>query len=342
MYHQQNIPIYYTYLQLEESQFFKYIEEHADTIKKSYEQKNNCDWDCQLIRNVIFGILEPEIYALSKGTNANEIVQLFIEKTPDKSVNVFNKIKGHIKELSLNNHGTYVVQILIKNIQEEYIPLISEELKKHTLELIESKNGYRVLQNLIPRQSKEENTRIYEDIKGNLIFFAKNKYGCYVVQEIIKKCNEQSYNQIVKKIWDNLDDFITDEFGNYVITIILGNKNIKDIINLDKLYPLIKGHIFDYSMSKNISRIIEKALELGNELQRKNIINEILELDKVKKDCLTTLSKDKYGNHIVQLLLKFSDNISRGNMIETILSDPNAGRGNGSFVLYYIKKIQNE
>ena len=233
------------------------------------------------------------------------------------------------------------MQLLIENIQEEYIPQISEELKGHTLELINNKNGYRVLQRLIPRQRKEENDRIYEDLKKNFVYFAKDKYGSFVVQEIVKKCSESNYSEIVQKIWENLEDFISDEFGNYIITLILKDKKIKDKINLDKLYPLIKGHIFDFSMIKNTSRIIEKALELGNEIQRKNIINEILELDKVKKDCLTTLSKNKYGNYIVQLLLKFSDNISRENMIQKILSDPNAGKGNGSFVLYYIKKIKN-
>lgn len=335
MNYQPNAPIYYLSFQLEESEFFLYIEKHAINIKETYKKY-------EYVRNIIFENLEPEIYTLSKGQNANEIVQSFIINTPDKSINVFKQIKGHINELSKNNHGTYVVQLLIENIQEEYIPQISEELKGHTHELINNKNGYRVLQRLIPRQSKEENDRIYEDLKENLVYFAKDKYGSFVVQEIVKKCSESNYSEIVQKIWENLEDFISDEFGNYIITLILKDKKIKDKINLDKLYPLIKGHIFDFSMSKNTSRIIEKALELGNEIQRKNIINEILELDKVKKDCLTTLSKNKYGNYIVQLLLKFSDNISRENMIQKILSDPNAGKGNGSFVLYYIKKIKNE
>ena len=335
MYYQQNFPIFFSTLKLEESEFFKYIENQADFIAKTYEHYG-------FIRNIIFDNLEPEIYTLSKKVKGNTIVQSFIEKTPNKSINVFNKIKDHIYELSMDDHGTYVVQKLIKNIQEEYIPHISKELKGHTLELINSKNGYRVLQNLIPRQREEDNDRIYEEIKENLIYFSKDKHSCFVVQEILQKCNEVTYRKIVQEIWENLNDFINNIFGNYIITLILEDKNIKNIIDLDKLYPLIKGHIFDFSLSKNASRIIESALELGNEIQRKNIINEILELDKVKKDCLTTLAKDPHGNYIVQLLLRFSDNITREYIIKIILSDPNAENGNGPFVLEYINKIKHE
>jgi hypothetical protein len=189
MNYQRNAPIYYLSFQLEESEFFLYIKKHASNIKETYKKY-------EYVRDVIFENLEPEIYTLSKKQNANEIVQSFIINTPDKSINVFKQIKGHINELSKNNHGTYVVQLLIENIQEEYIPQISEELKGHTHELINNKNGYRVLQRLIPRQSKEENDRIYEDLKKNFVYFAKDKYGSFVVQEIVKNV----VNQIIVKL----------------------------------------------------------------------------------------------------------------------------------------------
>ena len=59
MNYQRNPPIYYLSFQLEESEFFLYIEKHASNIKETYEKY-------EYVRNAIFENLEPEIYTLQK------------------------------------------------------------------------------------------------------------------------------------------------------------------------------------------------------------------------------------------------------------------------------------
>ena len=231
--------------------------------------------------------------------------------------------------------------MIIEKIQENYLIDISKELEGHYIELIKDKNGNRVIQNLIRKQSKKENDKIYEEIKNDLIEISINKYGCHVIQELLNNCNEITYYKIFQKIFENINSLMKDKSGNYLIQYFLDDKSIKNVKNLDIIYQSIKGHIFDFSLNKYLVYIVEKVLELGNENYKKKIINEILELDKIKKDVLILLTKDQYGNHVMQLLLKFSDMKTKKTIIEKILSDQGVKNKEGysSYVLDYIEEL---
>ena len=56
-------------------------------------------------------------------------------------------------------------------------------------------------------------------------------------------------------------------------------------------------------------------------MNKKNIINEILSLDYEKKDCIFTLTKDKFGNNVLQNMFKYSNDKTEKNIIERILSN---------------------
>ena len=194
---------------------------------------------------------------------------------------------------------------------------------------------------MIKRQRKEENDKIYEEIKNDLIFLSKNIYGCRVIQELLNNCNEINYYKIFQEIFENINELIEDKSGNYLIQFFLDDKTIKNIKNLEIVYQAIKGHIYDFSLNKHSVYIIEKVLELGNELYKKSIIKELLELDNVKKDCLTALTKDQYGNHVVKMILKFSDMDTRKIIIEKILSDKDIKNKEGysSYIIDYIEEL---
>ena len=322
---------------IENASIFAVNEEGSKAIQKIYN-------DYPIDRDAIFNKIFPDILNLSKTEKGNYVIQKIIEcdpGNPDKRIMILNKIKGHIKKLSIDDHGTYIIQKLIENIQEEYLNEISKELEGHYYELIIDKNGNRVVQNLIKRQCKEENDKIYEEIKNDLIFLSKNIYGCRVIQELLNNCNEINYYKIFQEIFENINELIEDKSGNYLIQFFLDDKTIKNIKNLEIIYQAIKGHIYDFSLNKHSVYIIEKVLELGNELYKKSIINELLELDNIKKDCLTTLTKDQYGNHIVKMILKFSDMDTKKIIIEKILSDNDIKnkKSYSSYVIDYVEEL---
>ena len=322
---------------IENASIFAVNEEGSKIIQKIYN-------DYPIDRDAIFNKIFPNILNLSITEKGNYVIQKIIEcdpGNPDKRIMILNKIQGHIKKLSLDNHGTYIIQKLIENIQEEYLNEISKELKGNYIELIIDKNGNRVVQNLIKRQKKEDNDKIYEEIKNDLVVLSKNKYGCHVIQELLNNCSEINYYKIFQEIFENINDLIDDKSGNYLIQFFLDDKTIKNIKNLEIIYQAIKGHIYDFSLNKHSVYIIEKVFELGNELYKENIIKEILELDKVKNDCLTNLTKDQYGNHVVQMILKFSDMNTKKIIIKKILSDSDIKNREGfsSYVIDYVEEL---
>ena len=91
------------------------------------------------------------------------------------------------------------------------------------------------------------------------------------------------------------------------------------------LYNLISTKYVIYAEYKSnlaISAIytITNSLDKGNQIQRKNIIEEELNLDKKinNEDFLVFLSKHSFGNFAVQKFLEYSDEQTRINMIERI------------------------
>ena len=196
---------------------------------------------------------------------------------------------------------------------------------------------------MIKRQKKEENDKIFLEIWKYLITISVDKYGCYVLQELLNNCNEMTYNQIFTIICQDIQTLIMNQYGNYILSYFLekDKRYIKQY--LDIICNSIKGNIFQLSMNQFSVMIIEKVLKIGNHSQRKIIINDILYLDHFRKGCLAALAKNEYGNHVVQLILRYSDDTTRAIMIKKILSDPGVQKKEGysAFVVAYIEKELN-
>ena len=161
------------------------------------------------------------------------------------------------------------------------------------------------------------------------------------IQPLLDKFNEEQINKIYKKICDNAKNLCIDEYGNYLIQCILKNNKIK---NIELVYEKIKGKIFEFSLNKFASNVIEQCLVSGNEKLRKNIINEIIILDSEKKDSIFILTKSKFGNYVVQKMIEFSDENTRKNIIDRILSLPSKKKNEGftKHVIKFIKKIKGQ
>ena len=303
-------------------------------IQKKYEEGP------EDVRNKIFEKFKPEILDLSKDIFGNYAIQKVLEfGDPEKNAFIMNTIKGHIAELSLDMYGCRVMQQLIQVIDEEYLPQITLELKDKIDQCIENQNGNHVIQKLIDRIDIKENDEIYEVVYNNLISLSKHTYGCRVIQTLLKKCNEQMVEKMLKKIYEKVSELCIDQYGNYIIQYILEKKIGK---NLDPIYDSVRGKIFEFSKHKYASNVVERALTLGNNKQRKNIIDEIVALDDEKKDVLFTLTKDKFGNYVVQKLIEYSDEKTKKIIIDRILSNPGMKKKEGfsKHVVNFIEKLK--
>ena len=113
--------------------------------------------------------------------------------------------------------------------------------------------------------------------------------------------------------------------------------------NLDSIYEGLKGNIYDFSIHKYASNVVERALTFGNEAQRQNIINEIIEQDDQMKECLLSMVKDKFGNYVVQKIIEYSDAETRKNIISRIISSQSLKKKDGfsKHVINFIEKLNS-
>ena len=111
--------------------------------------------------------------------------------------------------------------------------------------------------------------------------------------------------------------------------------------NNDKIYEKLTGHILEFSLHEYANKSIIIAIEKGTPVQRKNIIDEIV--DKNDKDRWIDLTKHPYGNFVVQKILEYGDEETRLYIIKIIYSVPNIEKDKyGKHIMKKIVKLNSE
>ena len=308
-------------------------------VQKTYEEGNKD------IKDKIFEKFKPEILTLSKDIFGNYAIQKVLEskdgeKDEEKNNFIMESLKGKIYDLSIHMYGCRVIQQLICAINEKYLSQITLELKDHFAKLIEDQNGNHVIQKLIERLKPGVNNGIYDVVYNNIVYLSKHQYGCRVIQTLLKQCNEEQKKKMLDEICKEVKELSEDQYGNYIIQYILEHNKGN---NLDIIYEKLKGNIYDFSLHKYASNVIEKALHYGDEKQRKNIIDEIIQKDDQIQESLLSMVKDKFGNYVVQKIIEFSDEKTRENIIKRIISSQSLKKKDGfsKHVINFIEKLNS-
>ena len=282
-----------------------------------------------------------DILSLSKDVTGNYAVQKVLNNKNIPEVNfIIESLKNNIYELTLNLYGCRCVQELISILNVENMNIITSELKPFYEKCILDKNGNHVIQKLIEKVSEEDLNEIYLVAVNNIIFFSKHQYGCRVIQRLFKYCNKDQIKFMLNNLFININDLIQDQYGNYVIQFILENQ----AINCEELYPIfysLRGNIYQYSFHKFASNVVERCITFGNEIQKKEIINEVVELVKKDEELIINMVRDRFANYVVQKIIEFSDNDIQQMLIRIIMSRQNKIKNEGfsKHVLNYIEKL---
>ena len=279
---------------------------------------------------------------------ANYFIVVLIKENDNEKINfIYNSLKDNLFEFSLDLHGTYVIQELLKKLDQNII----EELSDKFFSCFDNQNFEKdafninlnhVLQIFIKRHKMEKNDSIYEKIMDKFDVYSKDKYGSYIIQALLTNCKDEQYDKIYIETCKNFEELIIHESGNYLIVFFLENDKNKD--NNEIYDCLLNGNIFEYSYNKNSARSIEKAYEKGNEEQRAKIIEKILKSNKTKngEEYIIYLTKDKIGNYVVKYFLEYSDENTRNIIIKKIKSVKNIELNKSAqFVLKKIEQLNN-
>ena len=312
----------------------------AIQLKDNNDNMNNLDIQLEK-KELIINKIKMEILTLAKDVAGNYAIQKILNNKKTFEVNfIIESLKNKIYELTLNLYGCRVVQELISILDDKNISIVTSELKPFYEKCIEDKNGNHVIQKLIEKLSANELNEIYLVSLNNIINLSKHQYGCRVIQRLFKYCNEDQIHNMLSKLFKDINELIQDQYGNYVIQFILENQSINNN-DLLPIFESLKGNVYKYSFHKFASNVVERCLTFGNDKQRKDIINEIIELDENNPEYIINMVKDRFANYVIQKMIEHSDNNNQQKLIKIILSKQNKIKNDGfsKHVLNFIEKI---
>ena len=280
-------------------------------FQKVYEEESTPQQKQQIIDKIL-----PEVYNLSKDVFGNYVIQHLLEiVSPDNRKKMILELYNKIKELTLHMYGCRVIQKAIDvgdidDIREHLNELIDELIK-----CVQDQNGNHVIQKLIEKLPLGEHGEIIKAVKNRVFQLSVHQYGCRAIQRIFEYCTEKEKNAVLKEIYPSVNELCIDQYGNYVIQNI-----IEKIKNNQIIYDSLKGKIYEYSIHKYASNVIEKCLALGKKDQIGQIVTEIIEQDNKNNDVLLSLVRDKFGNYVVQKMIEVGDMKSKEILVKKIVS----------------------
>ena len=129
-----------------------------------------------------------------------------------------------------------------------------------------------------------------------------------------------------------------DQYGNYVIQHILENNKGQ---KCEEIFKALRGRVYEMSIHKFSSNVIEKCLHFGKNKERNHLIDEVLLREDKMQNSLVSLVKDKFGNYVIQKMIEYSEKDKRNEIINKILSSSsiNVKDGYTKHVLNYIEKL---
>jgi hypothetical protein len=111
--------------------------------------------------------------------------------------------------------------------------------------------------------------------------------------------------------------------------------------NCEEIFKAFKGKVYEMSIHKYASNVIERCLHFGSKEEKDHLIDEIILKDDKMYNSLISLVKDKYGNYVVQKMIEYSDKGKKDEIVKKILNSPMLNKKDGytKHVLNYIEKF---
>ncbi|KAL3617269.1 hypothetical protein CASFOL_038814 [Castilleja foliolosa] len=220
---------------------------------------------------------------------------------------------GELVRLSLNTHGTRVVQKLIETLKtRQQILLVISALEPGFLALIKDLNGNHVVQRCLQCFTTQDSKFIFVAAAKYCVEIARHQHGCCVLQRCITCATGKHRENLLQEISANGLLLAQDAYGNYVIQFILELK-IPSITSM--LTSRFEGHYVHLSRQKFSSHVVEKCLALGNEETRSKIIYELLSTAYFEQ-----LLQDPHANYVVQTALRETQGHLHDLLVEAVES----------------------
>lgn len=271
--------------------------------------------------------LGPVVEELSENAFANYVLQRFLDvANDDQRHSMLVKVQPKIKQLLVHSYGCRVIEKAVTLGRIETARIVLREIIGRVCLYVQDANANHVIQKLVDKVPYQESVFILQEIldSPDWSFICEHCYGCRIVQRCLEQfpTSHPEMERFFKKIYDEIPKFVTSRHGNYVVQHLLeyGNPKIKRAI----LEPFLCGEDLaafstnynftspqrafrEIAMNRYGSNVLEKALDVATPDVLKGIFQLICGYVQFRDVCpaiLKDLALDKFGNYVVQSMLK--------------------------------------
>lgn len=260
----------------------------------------------------IFPALIPNMNELIKDPFANYFIQkMFFYLNEEQLMYVLKTIEPDILDISIDSHGTRVIQGImnllttekLKNlffdiIKPVYINLINDFFSVHII--------YKFL-NLFPEFWEVCNNIIID----NIITIATNKRGVVFLENYLSTLYKYYLRQqVIQAILKNCLILIIDPSGNYIIQYLLSFKDSNITLNI---INQVINNISFYSKHKYAYYVIQKVLLHSNYSEKQKFLEKI-----TKTEIINDLVFDQKGNFIIIEALNYADDNQKNLILNNV------------------------
>ncbi|KAL5176113.1 putative pumilio 7, chloroplastic [Glycine soja] len=280
---------------------------------------------------VIFNEIIDHVAELMMNPFGNYLMQKLLDVCDEKQrmqiILMVTEEPGQLVRISLNIHGTRVVQKLIETLKtRQQISLVVAALEPGFLALIKDLNGNHVVQHCLQCLSNEDNKFIFVAAAKYCVDIATHQHGCCVLQRCIGHSRGEHREKLVEEISANALLLAQDQFGNYVVQFILDLRIPSATATLSLQFERKYVHL---SMQKFGSHVVEKCLAVFNDENQSRVIHELLSAPHFEQ-----LLQDPHANYVIQSALRHSEGHVHNLLVEAIESHKAISRNSP-----YSKKI---
>ena len=144
---------------------------------------------------------------------------------------------------------------------------------------------------------------MFSFILNNIDIFISNSQSFLLINKIISLYNQNNFNdnkEIIKNINEKIYSFLFSFFNKRIPSLIQSNNYIYSVINLvvkldypknDFVYVELINEFRTFAYNRQGCILIQNLFPLGNEIQKLNLLNKII-------DQSNELIVDKYGHYL--------------------------------------------
>ncbi|GMH45313.1 hypothetical protein BSKO_13270 [Bryopsis sp. KO-2023] len=259
--------------------------------------------------SMICGEIIPFIGEMVLHPCGNYVIQNLITHG-DTSIKkgLFEMLKNNMMYLTEDVCGCRVAQAAIQYFDEDDSTALARELDGNLTECIRSRNGNHVVQACIVHLPASRLGFMMDFFADKVKHLAVHPFGCRVLQRILEHCNdEKAKSKVIQAIIKDSEALAMDQYGNYILqhALVHGNEAERSAI-VQEVAP----KVVSLSCHKYASNPVEKCLAKGSTGDVNLLISSALAGEK-DSEGVRVMAKDRFGNYVVQRMLKMADEAQR-------------------------------